>query len=222
MPETKCATMRQLLAHGIVVSPGIFDGYSARLVERKGFKAASVTGSGLSNSRLSEPDIGIMSLMENVQACHLLARSLTIPVMADADTGYGNAVTVYHTARYFEDAGVVGINIEDQASPKRCGHMRGKALVSGREMAKKIEAAVKAKKDLDFIVNARTDAIAVEGIDAAIARGKLYRAAGADMIYPDAVRSEADIRRFVDEVGGPISITWASESARGRRRRCCR
>jgi len=206
MPESKCATMRRLLAQGIVVSPGIFDGYSARLAERKGFKAASVTGAGLSNSRLSEPDIGIMSLMENVQACHLLARSLMIPVMADADTGYGNAVTVYHTVRYFEDAGIVGINIEDQASPKRCGHMRGKTLVSAREMAKKIEAAVKAKKETDFIINARTDAIAVEGIDAAIARGKLYRAAGADMIYPDAVRSEEDIRRFVDEVGGPISI----------------
>ena len=198
--------MRRLLGEGIVVSPGIFDGYSARLVERKGFKAASVTGSGLSNSRFNQPDIGIMSLLENVEACHTLAQQLTIPVMADADTGYGNAVTVYHTVQYFESAGIVGINIEDQASPKRCGHMRGKELISAKEMAKKVEAAAKAKKDPDFIVNARTDAIAVEGIDAAIARGKLYREAGADMIYPDAVQSEDEIKRFVDEVGAPISI----------------
>ena len=206
MSQTRCAEMRRLLAQGIVVSPGIYDGYSARLVERKGFKAASVTGSGLSNSRLNQPDIGIMSLLENVQACHALAHQLSIPVMADADTGYGNAVTVYHTVQYFESVGIVGINIEDQASPKRCGHMRGKQLVSAREMAKKIEAAAKAKKDPDFIINARTDAIAVEGIDAAISRGKLYRLAGADMVYPDAVRSEEDIKRFVDEVGGLISV----------------
>ncbi len=200
MAETKARRMRMLLEQGIVVSPGIYDGYSARLVEKMGFKAASSTGAGLANSRLSQPDIGIMSLMENVDACRLLAHSVSIPVMADADTGYGNAVTVYHTVQYFEAAGVVGVNIEDQVNPKRCGHMRGKELIDAREMAKKMEAAAAAKKDPDFIINARTDAVAVEGIEGAIKRAKLYAAAGADMVYADAMQSEDQIKRFVDAV----------------------
>lgn len=203
---TKARRMRELLAEGIIVSPGIFDGYSSRLVEKMGYKAASVTGSGLSNSRLSQPDIGIMSLMENVEGCRHLVYNITIPVMADADTGYGNAVTVYHTVQHFESIGVVGINIEDQVSPKRCGHMRGKDIISAREMAKKIEAAIHAKKDPDFIINARTDAIAIEGIEGAIERAKLYIAAGADMVYPDAIDSEDQIRRFCDAVQAPVSI----------------
>jgi 2-methylisocitrate lyase-like PEP mutase family enzyme len=203
---TKARRMRELLAEGMIVSPGIFDGYSSRLVEKMGYQAASVTGAGLSNSRLSQPDIGIMSLMENVEGCRHLVANITIPVMADADTGYGNAVTVYHTVQHFEAIGVVGINIEDQVSPKRCGHMRGKDIISAREMAKKIEAAVHAKKDPDFIINARTDAIAIEGIEGAIERAKLYIAAGADMVYPDAIDSEDQIRRFCDAVQAPVSI----------------
>ena len=127
--------------------------------------------------------------------------------MADADTGYGNAVTVYHVVQYFEEAGIVGINIEDQLMPKRCGHMRGKELVEPREMATKIEAAIKAKRDPDFVVNARTDAIAVEGIDGTVARIREYEAAGADMIYADAVRGEDDIKRVVDAAGDvPVNI----------------
>src|SRR5690606_30843038 len=113
---TKARRMRELLAEGIVVSPSLFDGYSSRLIEKMGFKAAAVTGSGLSNSRLSQPDIGIMSLMENIEGCRHLVSKLSIPVMADADTGYGNAVTVYHTVQQFESIGVVGVNIEDQVS----------------------------------------------------------------------------------------------------------
>jgi 2-methylisocitrate lyase-like PEP mutase family enzyme len=172
-----------------------------------GFKTAATTGSGLSNTLLVQPDIGIMGLLENVAACRHLARSVSIPLMADADTGYGNAVTVYHVVRYFEEAGVVGINIEDQVWPKRCGHMRGKDVIDAREMCKKIEAAVKAKQDPDFVINARTDAIAVEGIDGAARRAKEYAAAGADMIYPDAVRSEDDIRRIIDAVPDvPVNI----------------
>ncbi|MBI4193589.1 MAG: isocitrate lyase/PEP mutase family protein [Betaproteobacteria bacterium] len=205
---TKARRMRELLQSGrIVVSPGIYDGYSARLVEQAGFQAASTSGAGVANSRLGQPDIGIMSLRDNVDGCHHIARSVSIPVMSDADTGYGNAVTVYHTVQYFEEAGVAGINIEDQVSPKRCGHMRGKELISAAEMAKKIEAAVKAKRDPDFIINARTDAIAVEGLERAIERAKTYIAAGADMAYPDAIRSEDEIKRFVDEVQAPVSIS---------------
>jgi 2-methylisocitrate lyase-like PEP mutase family enzyme len=200
--------MRTMLKSGkIVVSPGVFDGYSVRLVEAMGFHAASTTGAGLSNSRIGQPDIGVMTLRDNVEACYHIARSVSIPVMSDADTGYGNAVTVYHTVRYFEEAGVVGINIEDQVSPKRCGHMRGKELISAAEMAKKIEGAIKARRDPDFIINARTDAIAVEGIESAIQRAKVYLAAGADMVYPDAIASEEQIRRFVDGVQAPVSIS---------------
>lgn len=203
----KIRRMREMLGSDrIIVSAGIYDGYSARIAERMGFHAASVTGAGLANSRLGVPDIGILSLTENIEACKWLARSVSIPVMADADTGYGNAVTVYHTVQYFEEAGVVGINIEDQVSPKRCGHMKGKDVIPAAEAAKKIEAAAKAKRDPGFIINARTDAIAVEGMDAAIERAKMYVAAGADMIYPDAVRSEDQIKRFLDEVRAPLSV----------------
>jgi 2-methylisocitrate lyase-like PEP mutase family enzyme len=176
-------------------------------VEQAGFDTASTTGAGLANSRLGQPDIGIMTMRDNVEACHHIARSVSIPVMSDADNGYGNAVTVYHTVQYFEEAGVAGVNIEDQVSPKRCGHMRGKELINAKEMAKKVEAAIRARRDPDFILNARTDAIAVEGIEGAIRRARIYVAAGADMIYPDAILSEDQIRRFVDEVKAPVSIS---------------
>lgn len=204
---TKAATMRALLRSGkIVVSPGVYDGYSARLVERSGFSAASTTGAGIVNSRFGQPDAGIMSMMENVDACRSIVKSCGLPVMADADTGYGNAVTVFHVVSYFEEAGVVGINIEDQAMPKRCGHLGKKVLVDPREMAQKIEAACAARRDKDFIICARTDALSIEGVDAAVVRAKLYANAGADMVFPDAVKSEEQIRRFVDALKVPVSI----------------
>jgi 2-methylisocitrate lyase-like PEP mutase family enzyme len=190
-----------------LVSPGVYDGYSLRLVEAMGFQTAATTGSGLTNSLLVQPDIGILGLLENAAACRHLARSVSIPLMADADTGYGNAVTVFHAVQYFEEAGVVGINIEDQAWPKRCGAMRGKELIRTAEMCKKIEAALKAKTDPGFVINARTDAIAVEGIEGAVLRAREYAAAGADMIYPDAVRHEDDIKRVIDAVPDvPVNI----------------
>lgn len=205
---SKARRLRQLLKGGqTVVSPGVYDCYSVLIVEAMGFQTAAVSGSALSNSLIGQPDIGLLSLRENVDSCRHIARSVSIPIMADADTGYGNAVSVYHVVQYFEEAGIVGINIEDQIMPKRCGHMRGKELIEPGEMAKKIEAAVMAKKDPDFILNARTDAIAVEGIDATIERLKLYVAAGADMVYPDAVRSEDDIKRITDALPGvPVNI----------------
>jgi 2-methylisocitrate lyase-like PEP mutase family enzyme len=199
--------MRELLRdEKVLVSVGVYDGYSARLAEQMGFQCASTTGAGVVNTRLGQPDVGIMGLLENVEACRHIARSVRIPVMADADTGYGNAVTVYHAVEYFEEAGVVGVNLEDQVWPKRCGHMRGKEIIEPREMAMKIEAACKARKDADFIINARTDAVAIEGIDGAIRRAKLYVEAGADMVYPDAIHSEEQIRRFCGEMRVPVSI----------------
>lgn len=205
---TKTQRMRALInSPKICVSPGVYDGYSIRMVEQMGYATASTSGAGLMNSRFGKSEsLGIMSMMENVDACRALAAAVDIPLMADADTGYGNAVTVYQTVQYFESAGVVGINLEDQTFPKRCGHLGGKELIAPAEMAKKIEAAASARRDKDFLIVARTDAIAVEGIDRAIARARLYAAAGADLIFPDAVRSEEHIRRFVDEVGIPITV----------------
>ena len=206
--KTKARRLRELLREARpVVSPGIYDGYSARLVQKMGFKTAATTGAGLTNSLIVQPDIGIFGLRDNVDACRHLARSVDIPLTADADTGYGNAVTVYHVVQYFEEAGIVGVNIEDQVMPKRCGHMRGKELISISEMTKKIEAGLKAKKDQDFIINARTDAIAVEDIAGTVKRVKAYSKAGADMIYVDAIRGEDDIARAVEAAGDtPVNI----------------
>jgi len=200
--------MRQLLATARpVVSPGVFDPVSARVAESMGFTSVATSGAGLSNAVLGQPDIGLLGLRDNVDACRHIARSVSIPVMADADTGYGNAVTVYHVVQYFEEAGIVGINMEDQLMPKRCGHMRGKELVEAREMTMKIAAALKAKRDPDFIINARTDAIAVEGIEGTCKRIREYVAAGADMIYVDAIRGEDDIARAVEAAGPtPVNI----------------
>ncbi|WP_112320989.1 isocitrate lyase/PEP mutase family protein [Oceanibium sediminis] len=206
-PTSPSRRMRALLDQdGILVSPGVYDGYSVRMVEKMGFKTACTTGAGLSNSRLGVPDVGIMGLTDNLDACRMIARSVSIPVMADADTGYGNAVATYHTIERFEEAGLAGVNIEDQVSPKRCGHMAGKDVIDMREMARKIEAACDARKDDAFVVLARTDAIAVEGLDGAIRRAKLYASAGADMIFADAIGGEDQIKRLVDEVPIPVSV----------------
>ena len=197
---------RELLKNeAFIVSPGVYDGYSIRLVEAAGFKTACTSGAAVSNSLLGVADIGVMGLNENVTHCRNLARSVSIPMTADADTGYGNPVNVFHTVQQFEEAGVAGINLEDQVSPKRCGHMPGKDVVSQAEMVKKIEAACLARRNDDFVIIARTDAIAVEGIESTIRRAKAYAAAGADMLFPDAVRNEEDIQRLVD-AGLPVTI----------------
>lgn len=189
-----------------IVSPGVYDGYSIRLVEAAGFKTACTSGAAVSNALLGIADIGVMGLSENVTHCRHLARSVSIPLTADADTGYGNPVNVYHTVQMFEEAGVAGINLEDQVSPKRCGHMPGKDVVSEAEMVKKIEAACLARRDDDFVIIARTDSLAIEGIEGAVKRARAYARAGADMLFPDAVRTEDDIKRLVDAAGIPVSI----------------
>ncbi|NGT14737.1 isocitrate lyase/PEP mutase family protein [Achromobacter insolitus] len=198
---------RQLLKNEpFIVSPGVYDGYSIRLVEAAGFKTACTSGAAVSNALLGVADIGVMGLSENVTHCRHLARSVSIPLTADADTGYGNPVNVYHTVQMFEEAGVAGINLEDQVSPKRCGHMPGKDVVSEAEMVKKIEAACLARRDDDFVIIARTDSLAIEGIEGAVKRARAYARAGADMLFPDAVRTEDDIKRLVDAAGIPVSI----------------
>ena len=200
-------SIRQLLRDtDILVSPGVYDCLSARLAEAEGFALVSTTGAGLVNARLGLPDVGVFSLRDNVDACRMIARSVTVPVSADAETGYGNAATVHYATREFEAAGVAAISIEDQSIPKRCGHVAGKSVIPTLDMVRKIEAAVDARQSDEFMIVARTDAIASEGIEATIARARAYQAAGADALFPDAVRGADDIARIVDAVDIPVRI----------------
>ena len=203
----KAQIYRALLNSGeFIVSPGVYDGYSVRLVEAAGFKTAATSGAAVSNALLGVPDAGMMGLSENANHCRNLARSVQIPITADADTGYGNPMNVHYTVKIFEEAGVAGVNIEDQVSPKRCGHMPGKEVIAEAEMLKKIEAACMARQDDAFIIIARTDAIATEGIEAACKRVKAYAKAGADMIFADAVHSAQEIAAIVEAAGIPVSV----------------
>lgn len=204
---TKSEQYRALLNSGeFIVAPGVYDGYSARLTEKLGYKTAATSGAAISNAILGIDDIGVMGLRENVEHCRHIARSISIPLTCDADTGYGNPVNVHYTVQMFEEAGVAGINIEDQVAPKRCGHMPGKEVIPLVEMVKKIEAACLARRNNAFVIIARTDALAIEGIDGAARRVRAYAEAGADMIFPDAVKSEDDIKRIVDAAGVPVTI----------------
>lgn len=201
------SSVRALLAEGgILVSPGVYDGYSARLAERAGFALLSTTGAGLVNARLGLPDVGLFSFRDNLEACRAIVDAVGVPVSADAETGYGNAATVHYTVEAFERAGVSAVSIEDQVSPKRCGHVAGKDVIALAEMVGKVRAAVDARRDADFMIIARTDAIAVEGIAGAVERAKAYADAGADAIFPDAVRGPEDIAAIVAAVDVPVRI----------------
>jgi 2-methylisocitrate lyase-like PEP mutase family enzyme len=190
----------------ILVSPGVYDGYSARLAERAGFALVSTSGAGFANSRLGVPDVGLFSVRDNLEACRVIVSATSLPISADAETGYGNAATVHHVVRAFEEAGVSAVSIEDQLAPKRSGHLAGKEVIPTSEMVGKIRSAVDARSSDDFVIIARTDAIAVEGIEGAVARARAYEAAGADVIFPDAVRGREDIERLVAAVTIPVRI----------------
>ena len=177
----------------MVLAPGCYDALGARLIEEAGFPAAYMTGFGTAASQLGRPDIGLMSLTEMVDNAHRIAEAVDIPVIADADTGYGNSINVIRTVREYEAAGVSAIHLEDQVMPKRCGHMEGKVVVPAGEMAAKVAAAVAARRSPDFLIIARTDARAVEGLDAALSRARAYREAGADALFVEAPQSETEI-----------------------------
>lgn len=203
-PTTK---LRALIdAPEILAMPGIFDGYSARLVEQSGFAAGFISGAGLSEALLGQPDVGLMGLETNVNACRALAACCGIPLLADADTGYGNAVNVYHVVQAFEQAGIAGIMLEDQTWPKRCGHMSGKAVVSADEMVEKLHAAKEARRDTDFIIKSRTDSFATHGVDEVIRRLNRYAEAGADLLFADALLSERDIQSVARNVSKPLCV----------------
>ncbi len=204
------ARLRALLSRGEpVLAPGVADALGARLVAQAGFDAAYMTGFGTAATRLGRPDVGLLTMTEMVDAARNIVRSSALPVIADADTGYGNAINVVRTVQEFEQAGVAAIHLEDQVSPKRCGHLDGKQVIPTDEMAAKIRAAVAARHSSDFVVIARTDAAAVEGMDAAIERARRYRDEGADALFIEAATTEADIERVASEFAAvPLLFNW--------------
>lgn len=203
----KTARFRALVdAPAILVLPGIFNGFSARLVERSGYRAATISGAGVSESFLGWADRGILTFDDNLRVCRALAECTNIPLLADADTGYGNALNVHFVVRAFEKAGLAAISIEDQVSPKRCGHMAGKAVIPADEMVQKVKAAVDARHDANFMIRARTDAAATHGIDEVIDRLGRYAEAGADILFADALLSVDDIRRVAHAVPKPLAV----------------
>jgi 2-methylisocitrate lyase-like PEP mutase family enzyme len=203
----KTEQLRKLLeADDPLLMPGAFDALSSILIQRAGFKAIQATGFGIAASYLGKPDVGLLTFSEMLDQTRRIVEAVDIPVMADGDTGFGDIVNVIRTIREFEAAGAAGINLEDQVFPKRCGHMEGKRIVPLKEMTGKIRAAVDTRKDPDFIINARTDAIAVAGIDEAIFRGNAYAEAGADLIFVEAPQSLEQIQRIASEVKAPVSV----------------
>lgn len=202
---SKAKKLRELLAgNKIVMAPGSYDAWSARMVEKAGFPAVYMTGYGVSASVLGRPDIGLISFKEVVDAAHNICACTSVPVIADADNGYGNALNVVRTVQEYERAGVAGIQLEDQVMPKRCGHMEGKQLISKEEMVAKIRAAVYARQDPDTVIIARTDAIAVNGYEDAIDRAKAYREAGADVIFVEALQTQEQVERASSLVQAPL------------------
>jgi methylisocitrate lyase len=180
--------------------PGVFNALTAKLAERLGFAAVYLSGGALSAGWAGVPDIGLLTMNEFAAQAAVLARATTLPVLCDADTGFGAAIHVERTVRLYEEAGAAGLHLEDQEMPKRCGHLSGKTVVDVDTMIAKIRAAVAARRDPDFVIVARTDARSVEGFDAAVARARAYHEAGADMIFPEALESADEFGRFADAI----------------------
>jgi 2-methylisocitrate lyase-like PEP mutase family enzyme len=204
---TKGQELKQLInAREIVITPGVYDGFTARLIEAAGFRTATISGAGTSESRMGWADRGIMGFEENLANARRIGDCTNLLLQADADTGYGNALNVYFVVKAFEKAGMAAIMIEDQVWPKRCGHMAGKSVIPAEEMVQKIKAAADARSDSTFVIKARTDAAAPLGLDEAIRRLNMYAEAGADCLFADALSSKADIEKVARSVSKPISV----------------
>lgn len=194
------AQLRQLLqGDELIVAPFAFDALQAKLVERHGFPAVYMTGFGTAAAR-GFPDVGLVGMAEMAQNVRTLARSVTIPVICDADTGYGNPLNVMRTVREYEAAGAAALHLEDQVFPKKCGFMRGKQVVPLEEHVQKIRAALDARTDPDFIIIARTDALAVHGWEETLRRCHAYREAGADVVFVDGIRTPVDLQTYAREL----------------------
>lgn len=206
-PCAKRAALRQLLRdQSFVIAPAVHDVFSLRLVEQAGYASACISGAMLAYGLLGVPDIGLLSLTEAVEHCRRLARVARIPITADADAGYGNARGVHYAVELFEEAGAAGVNIEDQVVPRRAG-ATGKEVVAIREMAGKIAAACRARRDPNFMIIARTDAPGIESTEQLIERALAYQAAGADMLLAMGPRDEAQIRALVDALHIPVTLS---------------
>jgi carboxyvinyl-carboxyphosphonate phosphorylmutase len=204
----KTTRLRKLMSEsGIIVAPGAHNAFTAKIIEQTGgFQAVYMTGSGAAMSILGEPDIGLLTMTEMITQAHNLVNATTLPVIADADTGYGNAINVVRTVKEFEAAGVAAIHLEDQVTPKRCGHFEGKQIVSENEMIGKLKAAIDSRQDPDFVIIARTDARAVLGLGPAIDRANAYAAAGADVIFFEAPQSMLELETIVRSIGAPLLV----------------
>ena len=185
----------------VLVAPGCFDGLSARLVEEAGFEAAYLSGGAVARS-MGIPDIGLVTMSETIERAAQVVSAVKLPIIADADTGYGNAINLVRTVREFERAGVAAIHIEDQITPKRCGHLDGKEVITIAEMAKKLEAALGARTDKDFCIIARTDARGVHGLDDAIERARVFAKLGVDAIFVEAPQSEEELAEIPRRLPG--------------------
>src|SRR6184192_2081885 len=208
--------LRELLAGpDLIVAPGAYDALSARLIAQAGFPAVYMTGFGTAASVLGQPDVGLLTMSEMVSRAAAIAAVIAsvvgdLPLIADADTGYGNPINVRRTIREYERAGVAGLHIEDQVWPKKCGHMEGKQVIPTDEMVQKIRAAVDARQDPDFVIIARTDANAVNGLEDALLRGQAYHEAGADVIFIEAPRSMAELQAIKQTFPDvPLLYNWA-------------
>lgn len=212
---SRASQFRNLLSEkDVVAMPGTFNALVAKLIEAKGFSAVYCTGAGITNSLLGLPDISLISLFEMTQIVGYICQAVNLPVISDADVGFGNAINVIRTVQEFEKAGVAGIHIEDQVMPKKCGHVAGKELIPVEEMVGKIKAAVSAKRDKDFFIIARTDSKAVEGMKGVIKRAHLYIEAGADAIFPEALENEDEFYEFARELKGITLIGNMTEFGR--------
>lgn len=197
--------LRSLLEQpSILVAPGAADALTARLIQEAGFPAVYATGAGIANTQFALPDIGLLTMTEMVEQVRRLANAVDVPVIADADTGYGNPLNVQRTVREYEQAGVAAIQIEDQVSPKKCGHFAGKEVIAEEEMVQKLRAAVAARRDPDLVLIARTDSLATHGYDAAVARARLYAANGADVIFVEAPTTREQIAQLPRDVHAPL------------------
>ena len=198
------AVLKSLMEKDIVLLPGVFNAISARAAEAAGAKGLYITGAGVTNASLGVPDHALISLPEMSQAAATVTQIVSIPVISDADTGFGETMNVARTVIEMERSGLAGIHLEDQVSPKRCGHLEGKEVIPVHQMATKILAAVENKRDQDFMIIARTDARGVEGLEGAIQRAKAYEAAGADAIFPEGLTSEAEFEAFRKALRVPL------------------
>jgi methylisocitrate lyase len=204
MQKTKARKLRELIAQGTVMMPGVPNAALARQVEQLGFDAVYISGAGMANATAGLPDIGLLTSTEVAQLAGYIPNVVKIPAIVDADTGFGGVENVARTIRELEAAGLAGCHIEDQEFPKRCGHLAGKELVDADEMTGKISAAVRVRRDPDFLIIARADGRAVEGFDSTVKRARSYVEAGADAIFPEALQSADEFKVFAREVKAPL------------------